>query len=62
MSISETKEELNRVSQLLETYEAVGMGFGDLVNQFMNLREEVDNKKWALHELKKHDITRELQS
>ncbi|KAK2556782.1 HAUS augmin-like complex subunit 4 [Acropora cervicornis] len=44
--------ELHRLSQMLIAYESVGMGFDALVQQYAALMAEIDNKKWALSELR----------
>lgn len=62
LSVNETQQELSHVSKALQTYESVGMGFDAIVDEFTRLRDEIDNKKWAVHELKKHHIMKELQS
>ena len=37
---------------MLIAYESVGMGFDALVQQYAALMAEIDNKKWALSELR----------
>ena len=37
---------------MLVAYESVGMGFDTLVQQYGALMAEIDNKKWALSELR----------
>ena len=44
--------ELHRLTQTLLAYESVGMGFDSLVQQYTTLMAEIDNKKWALSELR----------
>lgn len=47
---SEIDSEYNNVSQALNAYESVGMGFDALVNEYSQLKNEVENKQWALKE------------
>ena len=47
-----TKRDLAAASQALKAYESVGMGFDALVLEYTYLKEEIENKKWALRELK----------
>lgn len=44
--------ELKKVSQALSTYESVGQDFDAMVQEYTKLRDDVDNKKWALREFK----------
>ncbi|XP_076111308.1 HAUS augmin-like complex subunit 4 [Mytilus galloprovincialis] len=46
----ETETEYTNVSQALKAYESVGMGFDSLVNEYSKLKNEVENKQWALKE------------
>lgn len=48
----ESSAELLRLTQTLLAYESVGMGFDSLVQQYTTLMAEIDNKKWALSELR----------
>jgi len=48
----ESSAELFRLTQTLLAYESVGMGFDSLVQQYTTLMAEIDNKKWALTELR----------
>ena len=50
----ESSAELHRLSQTLLAYESVGMGFDGLVQQYTTLMAEIDNKKWALSELRQN--------
>ena len=52
---NETKKELHRVMQSLKAYKSVGMGFDDLVQLYGDIIAEIDNKKWALAELRHTD-------
>ncbi|XP_060068539.1 HAUS augmin-like complex subunit 4 [Ylistrum balloti] len=47
----ESDKEFHHISQALQSYEAVGMGFDELVEEYRKLKEEKDNKQWALTEL-----------
>ena len=48
----EVQHETSTTGHALRAYEAVGSGFDDLVRDFTKLREELENKKWAIRELK----------
>ena len=50
----ESSAELHRLTQTLVAYESVGMGFDGLVQQYTTLMAEIDNKKWALSELRQN--------
>ncbi len=52
MKINDTKKDLGAVTQALKAYEGIGLGFDNLVREYTVIREEIDNKKWALRELK----------
>ena len=41
--------------QALKAYKSVGMGFDDLVQLYGDIIAEIDNKKWALTELRHTD-------
>lgn len=41
--------------QALQAYTSVGMGFDGLVQHYGDLLAEIDNKKWALTELRHSD-------
>lgn len=47
---TETESEYSNVTQALKAYESVGMGFDSLVNEYSRLKNEVENKQWALSE------------
>lgn len=51
-NIKDTEQVIQQVSQALVAYESVGMGFDSLVEEYTQLRDEVENKKWAVRELK----------
>ena len=55
MKENETKKELHRTLQALQAYKSVGMGFENLVGHYSDLLAEIDNKKWALTELRQSD-------
>lgn len=50
----ESTAEFHRLIQTLLAYESVGMGFDSLVQQYTTLMAEIDNKKWALSELRQN--------
>ena len=50
----ESSAELHRLTQTLLAYESVGMGFDGLVQQYTTLMAEIDNKRWALSELRQN--------
>ena len=51
-SICDTHNEIQQVSQVLAGYESIGMGFDSLVEEYTKLCDEVENKTWAVRELK----------
>lgn len=55
-SIADTEQELSQSTTALRTYESVGTGFDAVVQEFTRLRSDIENKRWALHELKKHPL------
>jgi len=55
-SIADTEQELCRCSTTLRAYESVGSDFDAVVQEFTQLRSDIENKRWALHELKKHPV------
>ena len=52
VTIRDTQSEVQQVSQVLAAYESIGMGFDSLVEEYTKLRDEVENKTWAVRELK----------
>ena len=52
---NDTKKELHRVMQSLKAYKSIGMGFEELVQLYGDIIAEIDNKKWALTELRHND-------
>ncbi|KAK3726769.1 hypothetical protein QZH41_010411 [Actinostola sp. cb2023] len=48
----EETRQLQRAGQTLQAYESVGMGFDQLVQEYTVLLREIDNKRWALSELR----------
>ncbi|XP_028392642.1 HAUS augmin-like complex subunit 4 [Dendronephthya gigantea] len=56
---NETKKELHHVMKTLKAYKSIGMGFDDLVELYGDIIAEIDNKKWALTELR-HGENNEL--
>jgi len=55
-SIADTERELSQCSTSLRAYELVGSNFNGVVQEFTELRSVIENKRWALHELKKHPL------
>ena len=55
-SIADTEQALSRCSTSLRAYESVGSDFDAVVQEFTELRSVIENKRWALHELKKHPV------
>ena len=55
-SIADTEQELRRCTTALRAYESVGLDFDAVVQEFTQLRSDIENKRWALHELKKHPL------
>ena len=41
--------------QSLKAYKSIGMGFDELVQLYGDIIAEIDNKKWALTELRHSD-------
>ena len=54
--IEETKSEKRSFSVLLDSYEAMGSEFPEMVDKYSKLKDEIENKKWALNEVKKSQI------
>ena len=52
---NDTKKELHRVMQSLKAYTSIGMGFEELVQLYGDIIAEIDNKKWALTELRHNE-------
>ena len=48
-------KELQHASHTLQAYQSVGLGFDNLVKQYSVLMTEIDNKTWALSELRQTD-------
>ena len=46
-------EELSQTKQVIRSYEALGEEFLQLSQQYHSLKEEIENKQWALSELTK---------
>ena len=51
-TIRDTEAELTRVGQSLHTYESVGLGFENIVREYTQLQDDIENKRWAMRELK----------
>ncbi|XP_072169674.1 HAUS augmin-like complex subunit 4 [Diadema setosum] len=51
-AIQERETDCTRHAQALRSYEALGMGFDELVTEYQQLRSAIDNKRWALRELR----------
>ena len=51
-AIQECETDLTRHKQAIKSYETLGMGFDEIVSEYQELKAAVDNKKWALRELK----------
>lgn len=49
-TIEMTEKDLHRVNLAIQAYGAVGSGFDDLVEEYGKLKNELDNKQWALNE------------
>lgn len=49
----EAEKSKTYVTKTLQTYESLGSEFDDLVMEYQTLKEEMDNKEWALSELQK---------
>lgn len=51
----ETDKSQTYVTKTLQAYESLGSEFDELVMEYQRLKEETDNKEWALSELQKSD-------
>lgn len=51
----EAEKSKTYVTKTLQTYESLGSEFDELVMEYQRLKEETDNKEWALSELLKSD-------
>ncbi|XP_022108746.1 HAUS augmin-like complex subunit 4 isoform X2 [Acanthaster planci] len=51
-AIQERDKDVTRLSQALQAYQSIGMGFDQLVQEYEQLQAAIDNKTWALTELK----------
>ena len=51
IALGDARKKSSQLHKLLETYQSVGMGFDDLVQEYGRLKDEVENKQWALAEL-----------
>ena len=51
-AIQDREVEVSRLGQALQAYQAIGMGFDQLVHEYEQLQAALDNKTWALTELK----------
>ncbi|XP_038070091.1 HAUS augmin-like complex subunit 4 isoform X2 [Patiria miniata] len=51
-AIEERDKDVSRLSQALQAYQSIGMGFDQLVREYEQLQAAIDNKTWALTELK----------
>lgn len=49
----EAEKSKTYVTKTLQTYESLGSEFDNLVMEYQTLKEEMDNKEWALSELQK---------
>eukprot|EP00112_Aurelia_sp_Birch-Aquarium-sp1_P020231 Seg517.2 transcript_id=Seg517.2/GoldUCD/mRNA.D3Y31 product="HAUS augmin-like complex subunit 4" protein_id=Seg517.2/GoldUCD/D3Y31 len=52
-ALKESKSELVKIKETLMIYESVGPAFDSLVKQYAQLTAEIDNRKWALSELRR---------
>ncbi|XP_065065033.1 HAUS augmin-like complex subunit 4 isoform X2 [Rhopilema esculentum] len=52
-ALKDSKKELIKLEQTLKVYESIGSGFDSLVKEYAQLTAEIDNRKWALSELKR---------
>ncbi|KAK3085659.1 hypothetical protein FSP39_006782 [Pinctada imbricata] len=62
VALAEATKKRTQLQKLLETYQSVGMGFDDLVKEYGRLKEEVENKQWALSELKQSESSADGQT
>eukprot|EP00794_Sanderia_malayensis_P018655 gene18655-20536_t len=52
-ALAESKTELRTIRETLQVYESIGPDFVSIVKQYVKLTAEIDNKRWALSELKR---------
>ena len=52
-ALKDSKKELIKLERTLKVYESIGSGFDSLVKEYAQLTAEIDNRKWALSELKR---------
>jgi len=50
--IHSTSTSLDKVNLSLKAYDGIGLGFETLVREYTHLRDEVENKTWAMKEIK----------
>jgi len=50
--IKVTRKEIQKTKKSLEMYESIGDSFTNLLNEYTKLNIDIENKKWALAELK----------
>ncbi|XP_072024848.1 HAUS augmin-like complex subunit 4 [Amphiura filiformis] len=60
LAIQEREKDVSRLQRALQAYESVGMGFDALVKEYEQLQGAIDNKKWALTELKQSMAPEEM--
>ncbi|XP_030831088.1 HAUS augmin-like complex subunit 4 isoform X3 [Strongylocentrotus purpuratus] len=51
-AVQEREKDLMRHDQALKNYKAIGSDFEEIVREYQELTAAIDNKKWALRELK----------
>ena len=51
----DSQKEHQHISRALQSYESIGSEFNSLVEEYRKLKDEVENKQWALAELQKGD-------
>jgi len=50
--VESTTSDVDKVNLSLKAYDGTGLGFETLVREYTHLRDEIENKKWAMNELK----------
>lgn len=50
--IESTSSSLDKVNLSLKSYDGIGLGFETLIREYTHLRDEIENKTWAMREIK----------
>ncbi|CAH1779388.1 unnamed protein product [Owenia fusiformis] len=55
VALHDGKKEKRHLEDQLQTYNAVGMGFDDIVSEYTKLKSDIENKTWALEAFNKYN-------